>query len=94
MTGLQQVFLPAALGNPIDLPQVFPSHPWTLVQPGYVNFLPGDTGVTAGQWGSLFRRCGVVEWLTLLRVVRRYQWKQLLLEKPEWKDAVTKLGDQ
>jgi hypothetical protein len=90
----QQVFLPAALGNPLDLPQLFPSQPWTLVQPGYGNFLPGDLGVTAGQWGSLFRRCGVLEWLPLQRVVQRYAWKQLLLEKPQWKDAVIKLGDQ
>lgn len=81
------LFLPKQLGNQLDLPQLFPAYPWTLVSSNYASCC---ASVDAQQWSLLMQAFGVKLFLPVRQDTVELTWKQLMVERrfAAWRDAV------
>jgi hypothetical protein len=99
-----EVYLPKALGNAYDLPDLFPTYPWAMVSSKYATSCSkglqgGDSkgtggtiaGVTVKHWGLLFRALGVLQWLPVKPQQHSLGWKELMLEHKDWMGALGQL---
>jgi hypothetical protein len=88
----QCLFLPKQLGNSLDLPKLFPAHPWTLVSPDYATCC---VGISAVQWQTLMQVLGVQAFLPIRQQTVELTWKQLMVQQQyaTWKDAIDRMDD-
>jgi hypothetical protein len=77
------VYLPASLGNSVDLPAAFPAKQWTMVSGAYA----AVRGVSREAWAWLFGQLGVHTSLPILRRTLHVKGRQDWLASP-WAEGL------
>ena len=87
-----ELYLPKQLGNTLDLPQLFPAHPWVLISADYASCC---ATISMQQWSLLLQELGVQTFLPVLQQTLDLTWKQLMMEQryTAWRDAVERMDD-